>query len=218
MGARRSMRRPSPAMVVSILALIFAVSGTAIAASALTKAEKKQVKKIASNQVKALAPGLSVARAGTADSAAKAGTADSAANASRLEGSSLAEVAPGEPGFNFECVLTNMLQPCAGFELTLNRVTDVIVVATTQWYSTDTASDSVRAHCRIRLGTSTASSNVTMGSTAHDTDDDQTRTFATTHQFTDVPAGTSSYDLQCVEDAGNIVLEETRIFGFAITS
>jgi hypothetical protein len=72
------MTRPSPAIVVAVLALIAAVAGTAVAGpdattSALTKSN---VKKIAAKQVNALAPaiadeqitrrapGLSVARGG----------------------------------------------------------------------------------------------------------------------------------------------------------
>jgi hypothetical protein len=43
-------RRPSGAMIVAIGALVFAMVGTGIAAQALTKSEKKQVKKISRNQ------------------------------------------------------------------------------------------------------------------------------------------------------------------------
>ena len=43
-------RRPSGAMLVAIAALVFAMVGTGIAAQALTKAQKKQVKKISKNQ------------------------------------------------------------------------------------------------------------------------------------------------------------------------
>jgi hypothetical protein len=43
-------RRPSGAMLVAIAALVFAMVGTGIAASALTKQEKKQVKKVVKNQ------------------------------------------------------------------------------------------------------------------------------------------------------------------------
>ena len=59
--------KPSPAMVVAIVALIFAVTGTAVAGvatiSSLTKSEKKTVKKIANKQIKKKGPGLSVANA-----------------------------------------------------------------------------------------------------------------------------------------------------------
>jgi hypothetical protein len=66
---KRVFRRPSPAMVVAIVALIVALGGTAIGAAFVTK---KQSKKIAKNQINKLAPGLSVASAKKADSAANA--------------------------------------------------------------------------------------------------------------------------------------------------
>jgi hypothetical protein len=57
--------RPSPAIVIAILALVAALAGTALAGpDASTSAlNKKKVKKIAKKQVKKLAPGLSVANA-----------------------------------------------------------------------------------------------------------------------------------------------------------
>ena len=58
-------RRPSPAMVVAIIAVILALAGTATAA--LTKKDKKQVRKIADGEISKQAPGLSVAKAGDAD-------------------------------------------------------------------------------------------------------------------------------------------------------
>jgi hypothetical protein len=63
---KRVIRRPSPAMVVAIVALISALGGTAIGAAFVTK---KKAKKIAANQVNKLAPGLSVASAKTAETA-----------------------------------------------------------------------------------------------------------------------------------------------------
>jgi hypothetical protein len=246
MGSRRG-GRPSPALVVSVLALVVAVSGTAVAATALTKSQKKQVRNIAANQVSQLAPDLSVAKAKsadsatsassatsansatTADSAAKANsattaesantanTAASAANAGALQGTNLAAVAPGEFGFQLNCVLTGLLQTCGSVTLTVNRAADVMVVVTTQWFSPDAAGTSVRAHCDVRRGVF-SSSNVSMGTTSDDTDSNQPRTFAMTHQFADVPAGTETYELRCAEDSGDVALVETRIVGFVVTS
>ncbi len=62
--------RPSPVMLVAIVALVAAATGTAVASNpgATTSAlNKKKVKKIAAKQVKKLAPGLSVASAGVAE-------------------------------------------------------------------------------------------------------------------------------------------------------
>jgi hypothetical protein len=58
-------KRPSPSMVVAIIALVFAVAGTAVASvatiSSLTKQERKQTKNIAKQEISNAAPGLSVA-------------------------------------------------------------------------------------------------------------------------------------------------------------
>jgi hypothetical protein len=62
---KRLFRRPSPAMVVAIVALIAALGGTAIAGGVLNK---KKVNKIITNR----APGLSVASAKNADNAKSA--------------------------------------------------------------------------------------------------------------------------------------------------
>ena len=78
---RITQARPSPAIVVGVLALVAALGGTALAANptANTSAlSKKKVKKITTKQIDKLAPGLSVANAETADTATSADTADSA--------------------------------------------------------------------------------------------------------------------------------------------
>ncbi|HET9120409.1 MAG TPA: hypothetical protein VFN72_07735 [Solirubrobacterales bacterium] len=102
-------RRPSPAMIVALAALVVALAGTAMAAptaikSILNKKEKKQVKNISKNQVNALAPGLSVKHADTAGSADRAKQAD---NADALSGITVVGTADIEgPGFltNNTCV------------------------------------------------------------------------------------------------------------------
>jgi hypothetical protein len=61
--------RPSPALVVGVLALVAALGGTAVAEEASTSdtpVTKKKVRKIAKRQINRLAPGLSVAHADTA--------------------------------------------------------------------------------------------------------------------------------------------------------
>jgi hypothetical protein len=57
----KRISRPSPALIVAILALVAALSGAAIAQPvANTAVSKKKVKKIAKKQINKLAPGLSV--------------------------------------------------------------------------------------------------------------------------------------------------------------
>jgi hypothetical protein len=77
------IKRPSPALVVAILALVAAV---AVPAFALTKKEKRVVRKIANAQITKRAPGLSVASANTANTAGNSQTANSAGNADTLDG------------------------------------------------------------------------------------------------------------------------------------
>jgi len=86
---RLSQSRPSPALVVAIVALVAAVAGTAIAQEATTSAKpvtKKKVKKIARKQINKLAPGLSVANADNATNATNAENAQTAENANQLGG------------------------------------------------------------------------------------------------------------------------------------
>ncbi len=55
-----SVRRPSASMIVAVLALVMAMVGTGIAATALTKKEKKQVKNIAGAQLSSRVMGATV--------------------------------------------------------------------------------------------------------------------------------------------------------------
>jgi hypothetical protein len=82
---RRRVResRPSPALVIAVLALVAAVAGTAVAGPGATtsKLSKKKVVKIADQEINKLAPGLSVAHAESANTATRANTATNADNA-----------------------------------------------------------------------------------------------------------------------------------------
>jgi hypothetical protein len=67
---RRRRARPSPAIIVAVVALVAALAGTAVAANPTATSSainKKKVKKIATKQINKAAPGLSV------DNAAKLG-------------------------------------------------------------------------------------------------------------------------------------------------
>jgi hypothetical protein len=60
-------RRPSPAMIVAILALSMSLVGTAVAAGVFSKQEKKVIKKLANKKITKRAGNLSVARADFAE-------------------------------------------------------------------------------------------------------------------------------------------------------
>lgn len=85
---KRFIRRPSPAMIVAMVALIAALAGTAFAGGFVTK---KKVNKIITNR----APSLAVSSAKTADTAKNADlaknatTATTAANSEQLGGKTL---------------------------------------------------------------------------------------------------------------------------------
>ncbi len=92
--------RPSPTLVVAILALVAAVTGAAVAQPAAKKAvTKKKVKKIATKQINKLAPGLSVANADTAGDANTVGGKPASAFASSAVEPFHRVGAPGQPQF-----------------------------------------------------------------------------------------------------------------------
>jgi hypothetical protein len=80
----------SPAILVAVLALVAGIGGTAVAgpdvsSSAISKKKVKRIaRKQAVKQINALAPGLSVAHAGTASSAERADSADRAGSANPI--------------------------------------------------------------------------------------------------------------------------------------
>src|SRR5262245_11477673 len=88
---KRVMRRPSPAMVVAILALLVAIGGTAVAGGILTK---KSVKKLIDNR----AATLYVGRSRTADNAISADAAKNVLFARVEYRSPLPIVGSGTPG------------------------------------------------------------------------------------------------------------------------
>jgi hypothetical protein len=83
--------RPSPAMIVAVLALVFAMVGSAVAGTdgLSSKITKSKVKKIAKKQANKVLDGrqgdLSVAKAKEADHATTAGTASSAEHANSAD-------------------------------------------------------------------------------------------------------------------------------------
>jgi hypothetical protein len=100
-------RKLSPSMVVAIAALVCSLTGMGVASvatiSVLSKKEKKQTRKIADREVRRLAPRLSVAAAGRADTAGTAALARTAtASDTAATANSLAAPEPwhevGQPG------------------------------------------------------------------------------------------------------------------------
>ncbi|HSD23713.1 MAG TPA: hypothetical protein VLB79_05230 [Solirubrobacterales bacterium] len=78
------LSRHLPLLVFAVLALVVALAGAAFGGSNATT--PKTVKRIATQQINRLAPGLSVGHATTADNATSAGNAANAANAGQVDG------------------------------------------------------------------------------------------------------------------------------------
>jgi hypothetical protein len=107
--------RPSPAMIVAILALSMSLVGTAVAAGVFSKQEKKVIKKLANKQITKRAPGLSVEKAKTANTATNANQANTAANAGALSGNTV--VGEGDldgPGLVTNSSCTSVSEPVPG--------------------------------------------------------------------------------------------------------
>jgi hypothetical protein len=83
----RLLRRHLPVVVFAVLALVIAAVGVAFGGSNATT--PKTVKRIVTRKINGLAPGLSVAHAGSADSAVQAANATEAANAARVNGANV---------------------------------------------------------------------------------------------------------------------------------
>jgi hypothetical protein len=77
----KSRRRPSPAMILALIALTFALGGTALAGPSVSKLTKSKVRTIADKEINKLAPGLSVANADKATTATTAGASSVGAGA-----------------------------------------------------------------------------------------------------------------------------------------
>ena len=76
-------RRPSPALIVAAIALVFAMVGTSVAQDPVAKLTRSKVKEIAKKQITKAAPRLSVAKAKSADSATSAAIATKSRDARR---------------------------------------------------------------------------------------------------------------------------------------
>ena len=93
-----STGRPSPALLVAVAALVFAMAGSALAGSdaasrAITKSKVKSIsKKQADKELKANVSGSHVNQADTATTATNATNATNAGNASQVDGNSVTKI------------------------------------------------------------------------------------------------------------------------------
>lgn len=191
----RSSRRPSPAFVVALLALVIAAGGTAFAdhGASMSAVNKRAIKKVVRGQVKRaisgrrlgrivrrqlgkLAPGLSVASAGTATFAQKANhaqTAEDASNASAIQGAALASIAAGNDAYSAQCnPNTASFVQCGSVQLTLTREAKVLVIYGWRW-SNDGSDTLALGRCRTTRNGADTSDDITMGEVLNSSPDEE---------------------------------------------
>jgi hypothetical protein len=233
----RSSRRPSPAFAVALLALVIAAGGTAFAdhGASTSAVNKRAIKKVVRGQVKRaiggrrlgrivrrqlgkLAPGLSVASAGTATFAQNANhaqTAEGASNASAIQGAALASIAAGNDAYSAQCnPNTASFVQCGSVQLTLNREAKVLVIYGWRW-SNDGSDTLALGRCRTTRNGADTSDDITMGEVLSSSPDEPVPLHTHDHGLFDnaappvvdvqgpLPPGTYAFGLRCNDEFGN---------------
>jgi hypothetical protein len=220
---RGTKRRPSPAMIVAGAALVIALAGTAMAApvaikSILNKQEKKQVKKIAKNQVNKLAPGLKVR---------SAGSADRADNADAVGGQPLANIVTGrsDPTTGAQCdPNSTTFVTCSDVEVNLPHAGRVLLIGTGAQYAFNAGV--TQGTCRLTTdGNSLGGSLVSLGNQT-DASPGVTgaanrgygRGFTTTIVTDALAAGAHSFAMQCNETDADVEFENPQLSAVVLGS
>ena len=101
-------RRPSPALIVAAIALVFAMVGTSVAQDPVGKVTGKKVRKFANQEIDKRAANLSVLKAKSADTATTATNAVNATNATNAVNAQKAVIGAPEAyaGINADASLT----------------------------------------------------------------------------------------------------------------
>jgi hypothetical protein len=225
--------RPSPALIVGILALVTAFAGAAMASDPVASTSalsKKKVKKIADKQITARAPNLSVAHARSADSAASADTANSAnaadtaaeaGNAGLLQGAGLNSIAAGDDAFIEQCNPTSggpFIQ-CGGANggaaVTPSRQAKVLTIYGWSWSDIAEPPNNPFVSlgtCRTTRNGAVTSGGITMGTLEDDT---QGGIAHAAQPVVDVQGplapGTYRFGLQCQDNGNDMFFRDIRI-------
>jgi hypothetical protein len=131
-------KKPSPAMVVAVLALSVALAGSAVAGTDVAnKLTKAKVRAIANKRIDKRAPGLSVAEADLADRATLADKATTADNATLAAKATLADKATsadavGPNGVNTDAIVNGAVDTpkLASESVTSGKIVDGAVHST----------------------------------------------------------------------------------------
>lgn len=130
------LSRPSPAMIVAVVALVFAMGGTALAVVGLNGKQKRQVRSLANQQINKKAPKLSVANAKHADDADT--VAGEALNTFTIGRSTTGACDPASAAF----------VDCGTVQLNLPRNGRVLIVATAGFDGAN-SNAGYRGDCRL---------------------------------------------------------------------
>jgi hypothetical protein len=204
-STREAVRRPRPEVVISVLAIIAAVAGTAFAGplaseSVLSKKEKKQTKNITAGVLNQLAPGLSVAKA---------------ANASALGGVTESALTVSRSVYDEDCDPPNSsFFDCAPVTLSLPRAGRVMLFAS-GGQATNTA-DPVEAECRFEVddspGPVTGLNGVGTGENTDNTNSLQAENGVMYSATTEVlGAGTHSFLLSCAQSDSDLEIDDLTV-------
>ena len=192
--------KPSPAMVVSIIALVLALAGSAAAGiatiSVLSKKEKKQTRNIAKDEIKKAAPGLSVANA---------------QNANELSGVGLNSVVTGASQSLGGCDPNSItFVSCASVTLDLPRAGRVLGWADLQWH-TDGSVPS-RAECQMRVDDVAVGHGMFFGEAATiNTSALHERGVGGNFITTNLTAGPHTFSVNCNEPDSDIDIDQAAI-------
>jgi len=200
--------RPSPAMLVAVVALVGALAGTALAGSDVQSSalSKKKVKKIAKKEaekaIDAAAPGLSVA------------------NADAVDGVSEEELTVGRSAFDGSCdPNTATLLDCVAVTLTLPRSGRVLLDADLGFF---TDAGGAQGECLLEVDGGTTgiphSTTGRLGEDADTTNSSATNGYARTAVTNVLAAGSHTFALSCNEDVANIVYNRALISAVMIGS
>jgi hypothetical protein len=206
-------KRPSPSMVVALIALFVSLGGVSygVATGSIDSRELKnntvRSGDLRNNDVR----GKDLRNNGVTGADVLAGSSDNAETASRLAGLSPGSInAAGETENSMACdvaVLTGT--DCATALLQQPSASNVLVLATGTFWGSATAT----GRCNLRLADPFASSAQTeIGQQlATHTSSDSGAGFSMVHVFTDVPAGQRTFQLHCVEESGNLQVSFARV-------
>ncbi len=192
--------KPSPAMVVSIIALVLALAGSAAAGiatiSVLSKKEKKQTRNIAKDEIKKAAPGLSVANAQNANALGGVGLNSVVTGASQ----SLGGCDPSSTTF----------VSCASVTLDLPRAGRVLGWADLQWHSDSAAP--TRAECQMRVDDASIGHGMLFGeSVTANTSALHERGVGGNFITTNLTAGPHTFSVNCNEPDSDIDIDQAAI-------